>query len=81
MRRGSPALSQSPLRPAGTERLTISHIPCTPFVVTEALSQVYYKGLPSQLHLIATAKPGPFQGPTGPKAYSVFKVLPEPPPC
>src|ERR1700730_14628861 len=49
--------------------------PTPPFVVTEALSKVYYKGLPSQPRLIATTKPGPFQGPTGPEAYSVFKEL------
>jgi hypothetical protein len=48
-----------------------------PFVVTEALSKVYYKGLPSEPPLIATTKPGPFKDPTGPEAYSVLKELRE----
>ncbi|RPA96307.1 hypothetical protein L873DRAFT_1811408 [Choiromyces venosus 120613-1] len=46
-----------------------------PFVVTKALSKVYYKSLPSQPPLIATTKPCPFEAPTGPEAYSVPKEL------
>ncbi|KAF8272680.1 hypothetical protein EI94DRAFT_1717676 [Lactarius quietus] len=46
-----------------------------PFVVTEALSKVYYKGLPSHPRLIATTKPDPFEEPSGPEAYSVLKEL------
>ncbi|RPA88682.1 hypothetical protein L873DRAFT_1824196 [Choiromyces venosus 120613-1] len=46
-----------------------------PFMVTKALSKVYYKGLPSQPPLIATTKPSPFEAPTGPEAYSVLKEL------
>ncbi|KAG0127838.1 hypothetical protein HOY82DRAFT_624136, partial [Tuber indicum] len=42
-----------------------------PFVVTPALSKVYYRGLPSQPSLIATTKPDPFKAPTGPEAYTV----------
>jgi len=49
----------------------------SPFVVTETLSKVYYKGLPSEPPLIATTKPGPFEAPTGPEAYSVLKELRE----
>jgi hypothetical protein len=41
------------------------------------MSKVYYKGLPSKLPLIATIKPGPFEDPTGPEAYSVLKELRE----
>ena len=52
-------------------------IPPPPFVVTEALSKVYYKGLPSEPPLIATTKPRPFEYPTGPEAYSVLKELRE----
>ncbi|KAL4077062.1 hypothetical protein V8B97DRAFT_2021693 [Scleroderma yunnanense] len=48
-----------------------------PFVVTEALSKIYYKGLPSKPPLIATTKPGPFGDPPGPGAYSVLKELRE----
>lgn len=47
----------------------------TPFVMTEAISKIYYKGLPSEPPLIATTKPGPFEFPTGPEAYSVLKEL------
>ena len=54
-------------------RTTLTH----PFVVTEALSKAYYKGLPSKPPLIATTKPGPFEDPTGPEAYSVLKELRE----
>ena len=39
-----------------------------PFVVTKALPKVCYKGLLSKPPLIATTKPGPFEGPTGPEA-------------
>ena len=42
---------------------------------TAALSNVYYKGLPSEPPLIATTKPGPFEDPSGPEAYSVLKEL------
>jgi hypothetical protein len=52
-------------------------IPPPPFVVTEALSKVYYKGLPSEPPLIATTKPGLFEYPTGPEAYSVLKEFRE----
>jgi hypothetical protein len=52
-------------------------IPPPPFVVTEALSKIYYKGLPSEPPLIATTKPNPFEYPTGPEAYSVLKELRE----
>ncbi|KAM5540702.1 hypothetical protein V8D89_005733 [Ganoderma adspersum] len=51
-------------------------LPTSPFVVTEALSKVYYRGLPSTPPLIATTKPGPFKEPTGPGAYTVLKELP-----
>jgi hypothetical protein len=61
-----------------TERVTMSDpIPPPPFVVTKALSKVYYKGLPSKPPLIATTKPSPFKDPTGPEAYSVLKELRE----
>ncbi|KAH9967644.1 hypothetical protein BGW80DRAFT_1462153 [Lactifluus volemus] len=50
-------------------------IPTPPFVVTEAVSKVYYKGLPSKPPLIATTRPGPFEDPTGPEAYTVLKEL------
>ena len=50
-------------------------LPTSPFVVTEALSKVYYRGLPSTPPLIATTKPRPFQEPTGPEAYTVLKEL------
>lgn len=46
-----------------------------PFVVTSALSKVYYKGLPSQPRFIVTTKPNPFEEPSGPEAYSVLKEL------
>ncbi|PWW76374.1 hypothetical protein C7212DRAFT_278668 [Tuber magnatum] len=39
------------------------------------MSETYYKGLPSQPPLIATTKPGPFEEPTGPEAYSILKEL------
>ncbi len=42
-----------------TESLTMSDPSPTPFVVTEALSKVYYKGLPSQPLLITTTKTPP----------------------
>ncbi|KAG7441092.1 uncharacterized protein BT62DRAFT_975029 [Guyanagaster necrorhizus] len=45
------------------------------FVVTEALSEVYYKGLPSEPRLIATTNPSPFEDPAGSEAYSVLKEL------
>ena len=65
-------------RPSVTERLTVSDTITPPlFVVTEALSKVYYKGLPSRPPLIATTKPSPFEYPTGPEAYSVLKELRE----
>jgi hypothetical protein len=64
--------------PSTTERLIRSDPTLTPpFVVTKALSKVYYKGLPSQPPLIATTKPGPFEAPTGPEAYSILKELRE----
>ncbi|KAG7450882.1 uncharacterized protein BT62DRAFT_1046042 [Guyanagaster necrorhizus] len=47
------------------------------FVVTKALSEVYYKGLPSEPLLIATTNPSPFEDPTGLEAYSVLKELRE----
>jgi hypothetical protein len=47
----------------------------TPFVVTEALSKIYYKGLPSQPRLVATTRPGPFDPPPGPEAYTIPKQL------
>jgi len=46
-----------------------------PFVVTEPLSKVYYKGLPSQPHLIATTNPNPYEEPSGPETYSVLEEL------
>ncbi|CUS09500.1 unnamed protein product [Tuber aestivum] len=46
-----------------------------PFLVDDVLSKVYYKGLPSQPPLIATTKPGPFEPPTGPEAYTIPKEL------
>ena len=49
----------------------------TPFVVTEAVSKVYYKGLPSRPALIATTKPDPFEWPTGPEAWPVHKEIRE----
>jgi len=45
------------------------------FVVTEALSKVYYKGLPSYPPLIATTKPAPFEHPIGPEVYGIRKEL------
>ncbi|KDQ59745.1 hypothetical protein JAAARDRAFT_127232 [Jaapia argillacea MUCL 33604] len=51
--------------------------PTTSFVVTETLSKRYYRGLPSQPPLIATTRPGPFDPPTGPEAYTVLKELRE----
>jgi hypothetical protein len=59
------------------QHLTMTNITDPLFVVTEALSKVYYKGLPSEPRLIATTKPGPFENPTGPEAYSVLKELRE----
>jgi hypothetical protein len=47
----------------------------TPFVVTETLSKVYYKGLPSKPRLIATTNPNAFEFPSGPDAYPVLKEL------
>ncbi|KAI6120202.1 hypothetical protein EV401DRAFT_1957052, partial [Pisolithus croceorrhizus] len=59
-----------------TEPLTMPDpTPTPPFVVTEGLSKVYYKSLPSKPSLIATTKPGPFEVPTDPEAYSVPKEL------
>jgi hypothetical protein len=49
-----------------------------PFVVTAALSKIYYNGLPSRPRLAATARPDPFKEPTGPEAYSVLKELRQP---
>jgi hypothetical protein len=49
----------------------------TPSLVTEALSKIYYKGLPSEPPLVATTNPSPFEYPTGPEAYSVLKELRE----
>jgi len=46
-----------------------------PIIVTDSLSKTYYKGLPSKPPLIATTKPGPFDDPSGPEAYSVMKEL------
>ncbi|KZT00087.1 uncharacterized protein LAESUDRAFT_764913 [Laetiporus sulphureus 93-53] len=50
-------------------------IPTLPFVVTEALSKVYHKGLPSEPRLIAATNPSPFEAPTGSEAYPVVKEL------
>ena len=47
----------------------------TTFVVTEELSKVYYKGLPSKPLLIATTNPVPYKFPSGPEAFSVLKEL------
>jgi hypothetical protein len=55
-----------------TERLTIDS---TPFVVTDDISNVYYKGLPSNPPLIATTDSSPAEFPSGPEAYSVLKEL------
>ena len=44
-------------------------------MVTDLLSKTYYKGLPSKPPLIATTKPGPYEYPSGPEAYSVMKEL------
>ena len=64
--------------PSVTERLTMSDPTSPPpFVVTQVLSRIYYKGLPSKPPLIATTKPSPFEYPTGPEAYSVLKELRE----
>ncbi|KAH9967653.1 hypothetical protein BGW80DRAFT_1340654 [Lactifluus volemus] len=61
---------------SATECLAASDpIPTPPFVVTEAMSKVYYKGLPSKPPLIATTRPGPFEDPTGPEAYTVLKEI------
>ncbi|KAG7448811.1 uncharacterized protein BT62DRAFT_729093 [Guyanagaster necrorhizus] len=60
---------------SATEHFTMS--PTPRFVVTEALSKVYYKGLPSNPPLIATTNPSPFEDLTGPEAYSVVKELRE----
>lgn len=46
-----------------------------PFVVTELLSKIYYKGLPSRPTLIATTNPNPYEEPSGPEAYTVLKEL------
>ena len=46
-----------------------------PFVVTKALSKIYYKGLPSKPHLVATTNPDSYKEPSGPEAYSVLKEL------
>ncbi|KDQ12807.1 hypothetical protein BOTBODRAFT_146571 [Botryobasidium botryosum FD-172 SS1] len=61
--------------PSATERLAVSD--SIPFVVTKALSKVYYKGLPSGPPLIATTKPRPLEYPTGPEAYLALKELRE----
>ena len=61
--------------PSATEDPTMSD-PIS-IVVTEALSKIYYKGLPSEPPLIATTKLHPFEEPTGPEAYSVLKELRE----
>ncbi|KAG7448837.1 uncharacterized protein BT62DRAFT_985991 [Guyanagaster necrorhizus] len=54
------------------------HPSSTPwFTVTEGLSKVYYKGLPSEPLLIATTNPSPFKDPAGPEAYAVLKELRE----
>lgn len=39
------------------------------FMVTEPISNVYYKGLPSQPRLIGTTKPQAFEFTIGPEAY------------
>ncbi len=44
-------------------------------VVNEALSRIYYMGLPSKPSLIATTRPCPYGEPTGLEAYSVPKEL------
>ncbi|KAG7448833.1 uncharacterized protein BT62DRAFT_730250 [Guyanagaster necrorhizus] len=51
--------------------------PTSRLVVTENLSEVYYKGLPSRPLLIATTNPSPYDYPTGPEAYAVLKELRE----
>ena len=43
------------------------------FIVTESLSKIYYKGLPSRPHLIATTNPDPYKKPSGPETYSILK--------
>ena len=56
-----------------TELLTISD-PVL-FMVTEALSKVYYQRLaPFQPCLIATTNPNPFEESSGPEAYPVLKT-------
>jgi hypothetical protein len=68
------------MREDGPPLFTSSDLPssaATPFVVTETLSKVYYRGLPSKPPLIATTKPDPFKDPNGPEAYSVLKELRE----
>ncbi|KAF9517860.1 hypothetical protein BS47DRAFT_1359377 [Hydnum rufescens UP504] len=59
--------------PSATECLTMTEP--TPFVVTNTLSKVYYRGLPSKPRLIATTRPGAFEFPTGPEAYPILKEL------
>lgn len=59
---------------SATEHLTMT-VQTPPFVVTDTLSKVYYKGLPSQPPLIATTRLNPLELPTGPEAYSVLKEL------
>ena len=46
-----------------------------PCQVTEELSKDYYKGLPSRPRLVATTRPGPFEKPIGPEAYTIYKEL------
>ncbi|KAH9967650.1 hypothetical protein BGW80DRAFT_1177955 [Lactifluus volemus] len=75
------ATASSDVQPFGnlqsaTECLAPSDpVPTPPYVVTEAVSKTYYKGLPSEPPLIATTRPGPFEDPTGPEAYTVLKEI------
>ena len=46
-----------------------------PCLVTEEVAAGYYKGLPSRPRLVATTRPGPFETPAGPEAYTVPKEL------
>ncbi|TFY58857.1 hypothetical protein EVG20_g7998 [Dentipellis fragilis] len=48
-----------------------------PFMVTESVSWMYYRGLPSGPRLITTTNPDPYQEPTGLEAYPIVKELRE----
>ncbi|TFY58859.1 hypothetical protein EVG20_g7997 [Dentipellis fragilis] len=60
---------------SSTERLTVSG-PVL-FVVTEALSKIYYLGLPSCPRLIATTNPYHYEGPAGFEVHPTLKQLQE----